>query len=244
MPEGPSIVILKEELLPFKGKKVVAIAGNSKIDQQRLIGKKIIDVLSWGKNLILCFDGFFLKLHLLMFGRYTINERKALAPRLRLEFSKGEFSFYTCSIQIIEGSADDYYDWSADTMSHLWDETKAIKKLKAIKNQMICDGLMEQTIFAGVGNIIKNEVLFLTRVHPEAIIEHLSPKKLKEVTHAAREYCFDFYRWKKKFELKKHYQVYTKSLCPRCGITLSRRNTGLKKRRSFFCTQCQLIYEK
>jgi endonuclease-8 len=32
MPEGPSIVILKEEVQVFKGKKILSISGNSKID--------------------------------------------------------------------------------------------------------------------------------------------------------------------------------------------------------------------
>ena len=31
---------------------------------------------------------------------------------------------------------------------------------------MVCDALLDQTVFAGVGNIIKNEVLFRTGVHP------------------------------------------------------------------------------
>jgi endonuclease-8 len=30
MPEGPSIVILKEEVHPFKGKKILEVSGNSK----------------------------------------------------------------------------------------------------------------------------------------------------------------------------------------------------------------------
>jgi endonuclease VIII len=244
MPEGPSIVILKEELLPFKGKKVLAIAGNSKIDLQRLKGLKLLDVMSWGKNLILVFKGFFLKFHLLMFGRYTINERKEAAPRIRLEFASGEFSFYNCSVRIIEGRPEDHYDWSADTMSADWDQAKALKKMRGRKELMICDGLLEQDIFAGVGNIIKNEALWLSRIHPEALIGDLPAKKLREVTHTTREYCFDFYRWKKVYELKKHYQVYNKAICPRCQLKLLRKHTGLKKRRSFFCGNCQLLYDQ
>ena len=40
MPEGPSIVILKEEVQAFKGKEIIKVEGNSKLDIQRLIGKK------------------------------------------------------------------------------------------------------------------------------------------------------------------------------------------------------------
>ena len=43
MPEGPSIVILKELVQEFKGQKVLTVDGNSKQDIQRLAGQKIID---------------------------------------------------------------------------------------------------------------------------------------------------------------------------------------------------------
>ena len=40
MPEGPSIVILKEAVEAFAGKAILKVSGNSKIDQQRLYNKK------------------------------------------------------------------------------------------------------------------------------------------------------------------------------------------------------------
>ena len=50
MPEGPSIIILKEAVQPFKGKKVIAVSGNSKMDIQRMDGQVIIDFRSWGQH--------------------------------------------------------------------------------------------------------------------------------------------------------------------------------------------------
>ena len=46
MPEGPSIVIAKEELSVFIGKKVVEAIGNAKIDMDRMEGKVLTDVKS------------------------------------------------------------------------------------------------------------------------------------------------------------------------------------------------------
>lgn len=81
MPEGPSIVILKEELAQFKRKKIIAAEGNStQIDLNALKGKTIVDVQSWGKQLLICFKTFTIRIHLLMFGTYRINERKKLNP--------------------------------------------------------------------------------------------------------------------------------------------------------------------
>ena len=40
MPEGPSIVIAKEQMSRFIGKKVITASGNAKIDIPRLENKK------------------------------------------------------------------------------------------------------------------------------------------------------------------------------------------------------------
>ncbi|HRO68823.1 MAG TPA: hypothetical protein PK951_00545 [Chitinophagaceae bacterium] len=44
---------------------------------------------------------------------------------------------------------------------------------------MVCDALLDQEIFSGVGNIIKNEVLYRIRVHPESLIGDIPLKKDK-----------------------------------------------------------------
>ena len=197
MPEGPSIVILKEELNAFKGKKVLTAEGNSKIDIARMENLKIKDFKSWGKHFLICFDNFFLRIHLLMFGTYSINERKETDPRLRLTFKNGEFSFYTCSIKMIEGNAEVQYNWESDIMSDKWNPMAAEKKLKTLKNTLVCDALLNQEIFSGVGNIIKNEVLFRTRIHPESRVDLLPQKKLDELIKDTHMYSQLFYKWKK-----------------------------------------------
>ncbi len=45
MPEGPSILIVRESLLPFIGKKINAVFGNTKNDKTRLVNQKIQEVL-------------------------------------------------------------------------------------------------------------------------------------------------------------------------------------------------------
>ncbi|HRO41345.1 MAG TPA: hypothetical protein PL009_00830, partial [Flavipsychrobacter sp.] len=69
MPEGPSIVILKEAVQPFEGKKVTEVSGNVKTFDIAIIqGKKIIAFKSWGKHFLLGFRGFTVRVHFLMFG--------------------------------------------------------------------------------------------------------------------------------------------------------------------------------
>ncbi|MDB5284982.1 MAG: glycosylase/AP lyase, DNA-binding [Bacteroidota bacterium] len=241
MPEGPSIVILREECMLFKGKRILKVSGNSKIGIERLAGQKVVDFKSWGKQLLICFKGFTVRIHLLMFGSYRINERKDAQPRLSLQFKNGELNFYTCSVKFIEEDLDSVYDWEVDTMSDEWNLKKVLGKLKEKKNNMLCDVLLDQEIFAGSGNIVKNEVLFRLRLHPETLVAALTAKKLKQLALETRQYCFDFYEWKKKFELKKHWQVYKQKNCPNCGLRLTLKHLGKHKRRTFFCEHCQVL---
>jgi hypothetical protein len=123
MPEGPSIQILREEAAGFAGKTVLRASGNSSIDISRLVGHRVVAVRSWGKHFLIEFKGFSLRIHLLMFGSYRINESKEGAtPRLSLGFAGGkELNFYTCSVRLIEEPLDLVYDWSADVLSDAWD---------------------------------------------------------------------------------------------------------------------------
>lgn len=242
MPEGPSLVILKEEVQNFTGKKIISVSGNSKQDIQRLAGKKIISFKSWGKHFLICFKNFSVRIHFLLFGKYAINERKVNPARLTLTFSKGEINFYSCSVQFIEVDLNEVYDWSADVLNEAWDAKAARKKLLQNTNAWVTDVLLDQNIFAGVGNIIKNEVLFRTGIHPENKVGDLPLKKLNEIIRQARLYSFDFLEWKKAFVLRKHWKAHTKKTCPQCSNPIVKKYLGKTNRRTFFCAECQVLY--
>jgi endonuclease VIII len=163
-------------------------------------------------------------------------------PRLSLGFDQGEINFYACSVRFIEEPIDLVYDWWADVMSEHWDEKLALQRLRAQPETLVCDALLDQDLFAGVGNIIKNEVLFRIHVHPLSKVGALPAAKLRELVREARQYSFDFYAWKKQFVLKKHWLAHTKRTCPRCHIPLHKAHLGRTHRRSFFCENCQRLY--
>jgi endonuclease-8 len=244
MPEGPSIVILREavEALHLEGKKILHTEGNSKIDQQLLQGQQVQSFRSWGKHFLVCFKEATLRIHLLLFGSYRINERKETPLRLSLQFTRDELNFYACSVKLFDKPAGEIYDWSADIMADEWKPVKALKKLKAMPAMLSCDALLDQDIFAGSGNIIKNEVLFRIKVHPLSPIGALPGPKLKELVREVRKYAFEFLQWKKEFTLKEHWLAHTKKTCPRCNIPFIKAYTGKTNRRSFFCDNCQVLY--
>lgn len=230
--------------MQFKDRKILQAEGTTKkIDTHDLIGKRITDIRTWGKHFLICLPKFTIRIHLLMFGSYRINDRKEAKPRLRLIFSKNkEISFYACAIERIDKPLDEIYDWSADVMNSAFDTRKANRKLKAQPGIFVCDSILDQQIFAGAGNIFKNEVLFRTRVHPLSKVGSLPDSKRREIVKEVVRYGRDFLRWKKAFVLRKHWEAHTKRICPRDGNPFVKAYVGKTQRRTFFCECCQRLY--
>lgn len=243
MPEGPSIVILREAAAHWVGMRIARASGNTRLDAQRLVGHTIVALRSWGKHFLVEFETFSLRVHFLLFGTYRIDERRdGVVPRLSLSGAQGELNLYACSVRWIEEPLDAVYDWRTDVISDRWSPARARKKLIERPKLLACDALLDQDVFAGVGNIIKNEVLFRIRVHPLSEVGALPATQRNALVREARTYAFDFLKWKKAYVLKKHWLVHTRRTCARCKVPLEKGKLGTTQRRSFFCTQCQLLY--
>ena len=245
MPEGPSILIIKEAIAPvFKGQTITAASGNAKIDMEELADQKIKDIRTWGKHLLICLPAETIRIHFLMFGSYSINKHIKLDRSLRLKLLCGKKTlyFYTCAVKLLPGDLNEYYDWEADVLNKQWNAAKARKKIKMLPGELVCDVLLNQEIFSGVGNIIKNEVLYRIRLHPETLIGDIPSRKLTELINEAVNYSFDFLKWRKAFTLKKHWLAHTKKTCLRCNLPFIKKYCGHTKRRTFFCENCQIRY--
>lgn len=248
--EGPSLFLAAEQLAPFIGKTILSVDGNTKIGKDRFLNQKVLDIFSWGKHLVFQFETFALRVHFMLFGSFqaVVNGIKVTGdyarekpnPRLVLTFENGQIVMYSCSLRFIEEAhAKLSYDFSRDTMSEQWDASSALKKVKKHPRSQIGDVLLNQDIFAGVGNIIKNEVLFLTKIQPERLIEETSNYKLSKIVRTVREFVFQFYEWRKQFVLRKHYRIYKKKKCTKCEHAVVKKHTGQGKRVSYICTVCQ-----
>ena len=118
-----------------------------------------------------------------------------------------------------------------------------LKRLREHPRLLACDALLDQTLFAGSGNIIKNEVLYRIRVHPLSLIGELPPAKLRELVREARTYSFQFLEWKRAGVLKANWLAHGKNTCVRCRIPLVKaKELGRSRRRAFFCERCQKRY--
>ncbi len=245
MPEGPLLVLWKEQTKDFVGRKVTGVENNTKLDAERMMGKTITDIKTWGKHFLICFDGFTLRTHFLMFGDLFINKRKPPEKivKLRLQFDNDELNFYACAMRLIDEPLDDIYDWSGDLMNEQWSIIRAKQKLKAIPDTLVCDALLDQTIFSGLGNIIKNEVLFRKRVHPQSKVGAIPSKLWDDIIKESVLYCWQFYEWKKDNTLRKHWEAHRQKTCPRDNVQFHKEYTGKLERQSFFCNKCQKKYE-
>lgn len=140
MPEGPSLVLLKEAARPLaEGRRIEQALGTATaIGTAALPGRRVVSVRTWGKHSLLELDG-------------------------------------GCTVRV-----------------HF--PALARRRLRARPDLLACDALLDQDVFAGLGNIIKNEVLFRIRVHPLSPVGALPAARLRELVAQARKYAFELGR--------------------------------------------------
>ena len=247
--EGPSIYLAAEQLQPFAGRRVKHVSGNSRIGISRLQGLVVREIFGWGKHLVFQFERFALRVHFMLWGTFaatvegesvTGDYRRSGPPRLDLIFANGQITIWAASVKFLEERhARDMYDFTANVMSDDWNRRTAMRKSRRHPHAEIADVLLDQSIFAGVGNIIKNEVLFRTRTSPFTLVQDLSSRRLRAIAEEARVFSFRFLELRRTFSLRKNLEVYGRSVCVRCGGRINRKKHGTRARRSFFCSVCQ-----
>lgn len=247
--EGPSLFLASEQLAEFKRKKVKVVSGNTKIGKERLLGKEVKDIYPWGKHLVLQFDNFAIRIHFLLFGTFeaevngnsvTGDYKRSREPRLYIEFENGNIKMFNCSIKLFETEdLKSTYDYSIDIMSDQWNTEKATRNIIEHPKEEIADILLDQEIFAGVGNIIKNEVLSLVGINPKTKIENVTKEQIQKIIETTQKFSHQFYVWRKEFQLRANLKIHRKGNCPICGNKIIREKTGKRQRWSYYCSLCQ-----
>ena len=74
-----------------------------------------------------------------------------------------------------------------DILGPDWDPEEALSRLRARPGRAIASALMDQRNLAGIGNVYRVEVLFMTRTHPWATVGSLSERKLRELVVLAHK---------------------------------------------------------
>jgi formamidopyrimidine-DNA glycosylase len=157
-------------------------------DPQQLTGKKIKSVTRRAKYIVFNFFSSDLHLisHLRMTGKYlfSLDESEKKFLRCIFKFSDGTELFYLDMRKF--GKFDICTDLNK-RFSHIGAEPltddlneKYLKPLLQ-RNKPIKNFLMDQAYIAGLGNIYTDEVLFLSKIHPQRHSSTLTDKEIKLV---------------------------------------------------------------
>lgn len=241
--EGPPIKAIAEKLSFLEGLLINAVSGNTKAGKERLTGKRVARIYAVGKRLVIEADHLAVMIHFLMFGSYRVNERREkMAPRLSLSFDENELNFYSCSVRILSRPELEELDLTLDILNPEFDRKKAMNVVRGHPG-LIADLLLDQTVFGGVGNIIKNEALYAAAVHPSSISKHIPDETARTLIEETIQFSRKFLDLKRAEKpLKPILKAYRRQSCARCGSAIKRKKAGERKRISFFCPHCQVMY--
>ncbi|KFQ36191.1 PREDICTED: endonuclease 8-like 2, partial [Merops nubicus] len=174
------------------------------------------------------------------FSRATkANKRgdwKDPTPRLVLHFQSGGFlAFYNCRMQWCSAPRADP---ASDILSVEFHRGRALDALRA--PNPICYTLLDQRYFSGLGNIIKNEILYLAKIHPLTPGSLLALSDLEHLLDCAVEFSSEWLHSKLRGQ-RLHPQIHQKEQCP-LGHVLMKGALGPSggfKRLTWWCPQCQ-----
>ena len=241
MPEGPSILHLKDELQHFKGRLVKLAGGYGDMPTAWITGKKLLDIKTWGKHLLLVFTNGTVRIHLGLFGDILINERKKVNRSFFLEFAKGEINGYLVKAIKLDKPLNEIYDWRTDVLSIHFDKAWIKSLLKKEASKTIADVLMNQEIFTGVGNKIRNEALYRAAIHPLSIIGKIPAAKITKLIKEVCNYARIFYNQIQNDGINNFFQVYQQKHAAD-GSEVTMKVLSKSKRKIYFSEHRQVLY--
>lgn len=241
MPEGPSILHLKHQLQPFKGKVVKHAGGYGDMPTEWLNGKKLLHIETWGKHLLLIFNNGTVRVHLGLFGDVVINERKKVNRSFFLEFATGEINGYVVKAAKLDKPLDEIYDWRTDILSPQFKKAWIKTLLKKQAAKTIDDVLMDQNIFTGVENKIRNEALYRAAIHPLSIVGKIPAVKITKLINEVVNYACIFYQQLEKDGVNDFFEIFQQNYAAD-GSKVTMKVLPKTKRKIFFSEHRQQLY--
>jgi endonuclease VIII len=144
-----------------------------------------------------------------------------------------------------------------DVLSEEFDAGEVERRLLAHSDEEIGNVLLHQEVIAGVGNVFKSEICFVTGIHPFCKVSALSQRQVRESIAAAQRlvaanvledsgdmivtYGGRQRRTTHESDPSASLWVYSRNAepCRRCGELIRRRIQGPDARVTFWCPRCQ-----
>ena len=243
-------------------------------DDTPLTGQLIERVESRGKWLLIHFSGgATLVTHMLMNGSWHIYrhgqpwQKPRFDMRIVLEnadYIAVGFKVPVAEMHTAQSLARDRRipGSTVDVLSSAFDVEEAEHRLVAHPGEETGDVLLHQDVLAGVGNVFKSEICFITGIHPFARVSALAPEQVKALVATARRlvganvledsgntivtYGGRQRRTTNSSDPRQSLWVYGRygEPCRRCGHPINRRLQGPDARVTFWCAVCQPMPEQ
>jgi len=253
MPEGDTLVRAAAGLRPYLlGRTVTAASARPPGPQvARVVGATVTGVEAMGKNLLIRFDnGLELRTHLRMLGswhRYRPGERWRRAPsraRLVIEVPGSvAVCFDAPVVELFEQRTEALHPslsrLGPDLLKEPVDVDEAVRRLRdpARAHLAIAVALLDQRALAGIGNEVKNEVLWQARVSPFTTVGDVEDAALRGLVDLAREVLREGAATGRR---PRHVYGRAGRPCPRCGaIVRSEIQPADLPRLTYWCPRCQ-----
>jgi endonuclease-8 len=263
MPEGDTIWRTAATLRPaLLGQPITAFRSSVRqvsdaAETLSVIGSVLESIDTMGKHLLMHFSsGATLRTHMQMTGSwhlYRPGSRWQKPLRLAVVVMEVPRAVAVCfSTPVVELRAtananclDGVRHLGPDVLDPSFDLEQAMGRLRDRGKEEIAVALLDQSALAGIGNIYKSEVLFLSGVSPFTHVRDLDDAVLKRIVETAvrqmrRNLTTDLRRTTSADAPRRHW-VYgrTGQSCQRCGTTIQRRLQGLQARATYWCATCQ-----
>ena len=204
MPEGDTLYRTAAGLRPYLVGRTVSAArasGPGAVPQlDRIVGQEITAIEALGKNLLIRFgNGLEVRTHLRMNGswhRYRPGERWRRSParaRLVLEVPGAvAVCFDAPVVELLEQRTESLHPalgrLGPDLLATDFDAVQAQHRLREPSRAQLAIGvaLLDQRALAGIGNVYKNEILWIEAVSPFARVADLDDAVLVRLIAAAR----------------------------------------------------------
>jgi len=229
------------------------VAGGQEKNLTALAGDQFIKSSRWGKNIFVqTRKGKSMFMHFGMTGYLEYYNSTLEAPkyaRVVFAFNNG-FSLAYVSKRMFGriGTVTDIEHYVSD--KSLAEDALIISREQftnalAGKKKNIKTALLDQSVAAGIGNWIADEILYHTRIHPTSQIGNLNSRQMDAIYEKMREIMqvaieVEAVREDLPLHYITRYGRKTSIACPNCKNTIERTEVG--GRGTYACGNCQEVY--